>query len=115
MEKKLVFLKEDKMPKNYIFEKNELNKIKWNINDVSFTKNKIINEDDIIALLAKEEDAKNKNDSIIIDEIKLKKKAVWIESQTIKYNGASLAEFQIHRHRKSYKFRFNMFNLRKLL
>lgn len=39
----------------------------------------------------------------------------WNESTTVKYNGLSIGEFQIHSKRNSYKFRFNMKNLIKLL
>lgn len=39
----------------------------------------------------------------------------WNESTTVKYKGISLGEFQVHRSRNSYKFRFNMKNLLKIL
>ncbi|MGL4913230.1 MAG: hypothetical protein ACRC3Y_12460 [Romboutsia sp.] len=39
----------------------------------------------------------------------------WNESTTLKYRGISLGEFQVHRSRNSYKFRFNMKNLLRLL
>lgn len=39
----------------------------------------------------------------------------WNESTTVKYRGISLGEFQVHRSRNSYKFRFNMKNLLKVL
>ena len=39
----------------------------------------------------------------------------WNDSNTLKYNGISIGEFQVHRHRNSYKFRFNMENLMKLI
>ncbi len=32
----------------------------------------------------------------------------WNESNTVKYNGASLGEFQVHNNRSCFKFRFNM-------
>tara|TARA_Y100000590_G_C15732625_1_gene1017559 strand:- start:2959 stop:3306 length:348 start_codon:yes stop_codon:yes gene_type:complete len=35
----------------------------------------------------------------------------WNESTTIKYNGISIAEFQLHNHRNCYKFRFHILNL----
>lgn len=35
----------------------------------------------------------------------------WNESNTVKYNGISIGEFQVHNNRNSYKFRFNMKNL----
>lgn len=34
--------------------------------------------------------------------------ADWNESNTVKYDGVSIGEFQVHRHRVCYKFRFNM-------
>lgn len=39
----------------------------------------------------------------------------WNESTTVKYRGISLGEFQVHRSRNSYKFRFDMKNLLKVL
>ena len=39
----------------------------------------------------------------------------WNESNTVKYDGISIGEFQVHKNRNSYKFRFNMPNLLKLL
>lgn len=38
----------------------------------------------------------------------------WNESNTIKLNGVAVAEFQIHRSRKCFKFRFKLKGLRKL-
>ena len=35
----------------------------------------------------------------------------WNESTTIKYDDISIAEFQLHQHRNSYKFRFHILNL----
>lgn len=35
----------------------------------------------------------------------------WNESSTLKYNNTTIGEFQVHRKRNSYKFRFNMKNL----
>lgn len=35
----------------------------------------------------------------------------WNESNTVKYDGMLIGEFQVHRNRNSYKFRFNMKNL----
>ena len=93
----------------------DLNKIKWDMKDISFTSNRVLSENDVTSLLKKKEDAEKKNLIKAVEEIKEKLKPIWVESQTIKHKGVSVAEFQIHRHRKSYKFRFNMFNLRKLL
>ncbi len=39
----------------------------------------------------------------------------WNESNTVKYDGISIGEFQIHKNRNCYKFRFNMPNLLKLI
>ncbi len=39
----------------------------------------------------------------------------WNESNTVYYDGVSLGEFQVHRHRNCYKFRFNFDNLIKLI
>ena len=39
----------------------------------------------------------------------------WNESNTLKYNGISIGEFQVHRARSCYKFRFNMENLEKII
>jgi hypothetical protein len=40
---------------------------------------------------------------------------MWNESTTIKYNNLSIAEFQLHQHRSSYKFRIYILNLFKVL
>lgn len=40
---------------------------------------------------------------------------VWNESNTVKYNGISIGEFQVHQNRNCYKFRFNMKNLLDIL
>ncbi len=39
----------------------------------------------------------------------------WNESNTVKYKGVSIGEFQVHTNRNCYKFRFNMTNLIELL
>lgn len=39
----------------------------------------------------------------------------WNESNTLKYDGVTIGEFQVHHHRNSFKFRFHMPNLLKLL
>lgn len=39
----------------------------------------------------------------------------WNESCTIKYDGITLGEYQVHNHRNNYKFRFNMNNLCAIL
>lgn len=39
----------------------------------------------------------------------------WNDSNTLKYNGISIGEFQVHRNRNCFKFRFNMENLMKLI
>jgi len=39
----------------------------------------------------------------------------WNESCTVKYDGISLGEYQVHNHRNNYKFRFNMKNLCAIL
>lgn len=39
----------------------------------------------------------------------------WNESNTVKYNDLSIGEFQVHKNRNSYKFRFNLNNLIKLI
>ena len=39
----------------------------------------------------------------------------WNESNTVKYKGVSIGEFQVHTHRSSFKFRFNMENLEKVI
>lgn len=38
----------------------------------------------------------------------------WNESNTVKYNGVTIGEFQVHRNRACYKFRFNLSNLNDL-
>jgi hypothetical protein len=35
----------------------------------------------------------------------------WNESCTVKYDGLSIGEYQVHNHRNNYKFRFNLNNL----
>lgn len=39
----------------------------------------------------------------------------WNESTTVKYDGLSIGEFQVHNNRNSYKFRFNLVNLLSIL
>ena len=39
----------------------------------------------------------------------------WNESNTVKYEGVTIGEFQIHTHRSCFKFRFNLANLLTLL
>jgi hypothetical protein len=39
----------------------------------------------------------------------------WNESNSMKYNGTSIGEFQVHSLRKSLKFRFNFYNLIEIL
>lgn len=39
----------------------------------------------------------------------------WNESNTVRYDGISLGEFQVHKNRNCYKFRFNFDNLLKIL
>ncbi len=39
----------------------------------------------------------------------------WNESNTVKYSGVSIGEFQVHRNRSCFKFRFNLANLDSLL
>ena len=39
----------------------------------------------------------------------------WNESNTVKYNGISIGEFQVHKNRNCYKFRFNLKNLIKII
>lgn len=39
----------------------------------------------------------------------------WNESNTVKYDGLSIGEFQVHTNRNCFKFRFNLMNLLKLL
>lgn len=39
----------------------------------------------------------------------------WNESNTVKYNGVSIGEFQVHSNRDNFKFRFNMAGITKLI
>lgn len=39
----------------------------------------------------------------------------WNESNTVKYNGKSIGEFQVHNNRNCFKFRFNLKNLLELI
>lgn len=39
----------------------------------------------------------------------------WNESNTVKYKGISIGEFQVHKARDCYKFRFNLENLEKVV
>ena len=39
----------------------------------------------------------------------------WNESNTVKYNGISIGEFQVHTNRNCFKFRFNLKNLLGIL
>ena len=51
------------------------------------------------------------------DKLTFTKKTIdeWNESNTVKYNGMSVGEFQVHNNRNCYKFRFNMPNLLRLI
>ncbi len=40
---------------------------------------------------------------------------VWNESNTVKYDGLTIGEFQVHTHRSCFKFRFNLANLLTLI
>lgn len=40
---------------------------------------------------------------------------LWNESNTVKYDGVSIGEFQVHNNRSCFKFRFNMENFEKLI
>lgn len=39
----------------------------------------------------------------------------WNESNTVKYGGITIGEFQVHQNRNCFKFRFNMQNLLEIL
>ena len=39
----------------------------------------------------------------------------WNESNTVKYDGHTVGEFQVHSHRSSFKFRFHLANLLALI
>jgi hypothetical protein len=39
----------------------------------------------------------------------------WRESNTVKYDGVTIGEFQIHNNRNNFKFRFDMFGITKLI
>jgi hypothetical protein len=39
----------------------------------------------------------------------------WNESNTVKYNGVTIGEFQVHNHRDNFKFRFNMNGIYQLI
>ena len=41
--------------------------------------------------------------------------AEWNESNTLKYNGVSIGEFQVHKARSCFKFRFNMENFERII
>lgn len=51
------------------------------------------------------------------EKITFTKKSIedWNESNTVKYDGLSIGEFQVHRNRNCYKFRFNLVNLIKVI
>lgn len=51
------------------------------------------------------------------DNITFTKKNIkdWNESNTVKYNDISIGEFQVHKNRNCYKFRFNLTNLIKII
>lgn len=38
----------------------------------------------------------------------------WLESNTVKYDGVTIGEFQVHNHRDNFKFRFNMAGITRL-
>lgn len=65
-------------------------------------------------------------DYIVLNHLKLidfdeskftftKSLSTWNESNTIKYNGLSIGEFQVHNNRNCFKFRFNIKNLLTLI
>ena len=62
---------------------------------------------------------KNLGSSFVWDKNKIdfSKKTVeeWNESNTLYYEGISIGEFQVHKNRNCYKFRFNFKNLMKVL
>jgi hypothetical protein len=39
----------------------------------------------------------------------------WNESNSLRYDGIPIGEFQVHKARSSFKFRFNMVNLEKVI
>ena len=41
--------------------------------------------------------------------------AEWNESTTVKYDGITIGEFQVHNNRDNFKFRFNMAGVAELL
>jgi hypothetical protein len=41
--------------------------------------------------------------------------ATWNESNTVKYDGVTIGEFQVHNNRDNFKFRFNMAGITKLM
>lgn len=50
------------------------------------------------------------------DEFSFSKPTIeeWVESNSVRYRNIPIGEFQVHRHRNSFKFRFNYDNLMKL-
>ena len=41
--------------------------------------------------------------------------SLWNESNTVKYDGLTIGEFQVHNHRSCFKFRFHLANLLTIL
>ncbi|GHU58442.1 hypothetical protein AGMMS49975_25030 [Clostridia bacterium] len=54
--------------------------------------------------------------NFIYDNFSFTKNAnTWNESNTVKYNGVTIGEFQVHNHRDNFKFRFNMNGIYQLI
>lgn len=102
--KKMVYEKSDQMLSIYLKHLFDSDYLVWIYKNDAFFDYKIIQ--------------KFNTDVIIFDKNKISFTKAnieeWNESNTIKYEGISLGEFQVHRNRSCFKFRFNFLNLIKL-
>lgn len=99
--KKMVFESIDKIIPIYVQHMFDSDWLLWIYEDKDEFKHKEINKDSI------------KNYEWVKDNFSFTKSTLeeWNESNTVKYNEMSIGEFQVHRHRNCFKFRFNLQNL----
>lgn len=103
--KKLVLEDVHKMMPRYLSHLLDSDYLLWIYKEKTGFKYKILNAVDTTHINWKKEEFSFTRDTL----------ATWNESTTVKYRGITIGEFQVHRSRNSYKFRFDMKNLLKIL
>ena len=103
--KRLVLNDVHKMMPRYLSHLLDSDYLLWIYKEPSGFKYKILNSVDTTNIKWEKEEFTFTRDTL----------QTWKESTTLKYRGISLGEFQVHRTRNSYKFRFNMKSLLKVL